>query len=183
MGSALARAFLGKGYVTYVWNRTPARCAPLASLGARVAPSPEQAVAACDVVVVNVIDYEAADGLLRSPSVAAALEGKLLVQLTSGSPDQAREAAAWAAERGAAYLDGAIMATPNIIGDPAATILYSGRRQAFEANEPVFRALGGNPVHVGEDPGHASALDGVFKAAVARGHLRDDFAALAQVVR
>jgi 3-hydroxyisobutyrate dehydrogenase-like beta-hydroxyacid dehydrogenase len=44
MGAALARAFLGKGYVTYVWNR-------LASPGARVAYSPEQAVAALAQVV------------------------------------------------------------------------------------------------------------------------------------
>jgi 3-hydroxyisobutyrate dehydrogenase-like beta-hydroxyacid dehydrogenase len=51
------------------------------------------------------------------------------------------------------------MATPNFIGEPGGTILYSGPRALFDANLPVFIALGGNPQFVGEDVGHASALD------------------------
>ena len=51
------------------------------------------------------------------------------------------------------------MATPNFIGEPGATILYSGPAGLFERHKAVLLALGGNPQHVGEDPGHASALD------------------------
>ena len=65
----------------------------------------------------------------------------------------------WAAAQGAAYLDGAIMATPDFIGTEAGTILFAGSSQAFEANKPVFLALGGNVQHVGEDAGLANALD------------------------
>lgn len=57
------------------------------------------------------------------------------------------------------YLDGAIMATPNLIGAPECTILYSGPAEPFEKYRPVFFALGGNALHVGNDVGHASALD------------------------
>lgn len=159
MGSALARAFLKQQYVTHVWNRTSAKGEALAALGARIAISLDHAIAASDIVVVNVIDYGAADAHLRSPAATSALKGKLLVQLTSGSPKQARETGEWATKHGAAYLDGAIMATPNFIGEPSATILYSGSREAFDDNKEVFLALGGNAVHVGDDFGHASALD------------------------
>jgi hypothetical protein len=95
MGSALARAFLEKGYETSVWNRTQSKLAPLAALGARIAPSLQEAVAAAGIVVVNLNDYVTTDRLLRSDGVASGLRGKLLVQLTSGSPRQAREMAAW----------------------------------------------------------------------------------------
>ena len=159
MGSALARALLKQGYVTSVWNRTPAKGEALAALGARVAMPLDDAIATSDIVIVSLIDYAAADARLRTAPTTGALEGKLLVQLTSGSPRQAREAGAWAAEHGIGYLDGAIMATPNVIGEPSATILYSGAREAFDANKAVFLALGGNAVHVGTDLGHASALD------------------------
>ncbi|WP_069881969.1 NAD(P)-dependent oxidoreductase [Bosea sp. BIWAKO-01] len=159
MGSALARAFLRAGYVTHVWNRTPAKGEALAALGARFVPSLHQAIAASDIVVVNVIDYAAADAHLRSASVTRALGRKLLVQLTSGSPSQARQTGEWAKGHGVGYLDGAIMATPNFIGEPSATILYSGSQHAFDENRDVFLALGGNAVHVGDDFGHASALD------------------------
>jgi 3-hydroxyisobutyrate dehydrogenase-like beta-hydroxyacid dehydrogenase len=159
MGAALARAFLKAGYTTHVWNRSPGKAAALASEGASVAPSVSAAAAAVDIVVVCVSTYADSDRLLRSPEAASALRGKLIVQLSSGSPNQAREQAQWAADNGIAYLDGAIMATPNFIGEPGGTILYSGPRALFEAHRPVFAALGGNPQFVGEDVGHASALD------------------------
>lgn len=159
MGSALVRALLKHGFSTHVWNRTAVKCAPLAALGAGVAGSIEQAAAAAEIIIVNVSDYETADRLVQPTAVADALRGKLLVQLTSGAPKQARASASWAARHGIAYLDGAIMATPNFIGAPAGTILYSGPRDLFAANEAVFLALGGNAQHVGDDVGHAAALD------------------------
>ncbi|NTX04683.1 NAD(P)-dependent oxidoreductase [Myxococcus sp. CA040A] len=159
MGSALIKAFLRSGHVTTVWNRTRARCEPLAALGARIAESVRDAVHAADIVVVNVNDYDTSDHLLRQDEVTRALRGKLLVQLTSGSPALAREQADWAARHGIDYLDGAIMGTPDFIGQPEGTLLYAGPSALFEKHRPTLLALGGNPQHVGENVGHASALD------------------------
>ncbi|NTX63759.1 NAD(P)-dependent oxidoreductase [Myxococcus sp. CA051A] len=159
MGSALIKAFLRSGHVTTVWNRTRARCEPLAALGARIAESVRDAVHAADIVVVNVNDYDTSDHLLRQDEVTRALRGKLLVQLTSGSPALAREQADWAARHGIDYLDGAIMGTPDFIGQPEGTLLYAGPSALFEKHRPTLLALGGNPRHVGENVGHASALD------------------------
>lgn len=122
MGSALATTFLKQGYTTTVWNRTRSKCQPLAEFGAQIAPSVLDAVAA-EVIVVNVTDYVTSDRLLRPDDVTKASRGKLVVQLTSGSPKQARDMAAWAARHGIRYLDGAIMATPNLIGGSECTIL------------------------------------------------------------
>ena len=164
MGSALARALLGGGHCTTVWNRTKERATPLALLGATIAPSVLEAVTAAEIIIVNVGDYSATAEILHDAAVAAAIRGKLIVELTSGTPHDARAAAEWCAEHGASYLDGAIMATPDFIGADAATILISGQRQAFDANEAVFRALGGNVQHVGKDPGRANALDSALLA-------------------
>jgi 3-hydroxyisobutyrate dehydrogenase-like beta-hydroxyacid dehydrogenase len=159
MGSALARAFLKAGIPTHVWNRSPDKATALAGQGAHVAPSVAAAAGAADILFVCVSTYADSDALLQPSEVATSLRGKLIVQLSSGSPNQARAQATWAAENGTAYLDGAIMATPNFIGEPGGTILYSGPRALFEANRPVLLALGGNPQFVGADIGHASALD------------------------
>ncbi|WNG32770.1 NAD(P)-dependent oxidoreductase [Archangium violaceum] len=159
MGSALVSAFLKQGYSVAIWNRTKSKCAPLAALGARVAETVRDAVADAELVVVNVNDYVTSDGLLRQDDVTKGLRGKLLVQLTSGSPRQAREMAAWARQHDIHYLDGAIMGTPNFIGAPGCTILNSGPGALFEKYKPVLLALGGNALHVGSDVGHASALD------------------------
>lgn len=164
MGSALARALLAEGHRTTVWNRTRDKAEPLAALGAVIAPSVLDAVSAAEIVIVNVSDYAATADILRDVAVASAIRGKLIVELTSGTPHGAREVADWCARHGASYLDGAIMATPDFIGADAATILISGQSQAFQENDAVFRALGGNVQHVGQDPGRANALDSALLA-------------------
>lgn len=159
MGSALVKAFLQQAHPTTVWNRTREKCEPLATQGARIAASVKEAVSSAEVVVVNVNDYDVSDQLLRVDDVTQALRGKLVVQLTSGSPALAREQATWARQHGIAYLDGAIMGTPDFIGQPEGTLLYAGPKALFERYQPVLLALGGNTQHVSEDEGHASALD------------------------
>ncbi len=164
MGSALVRALLQAGHQTTVWNRTAEKATPLAGAGAVVRHPCCEAVDAADIVIVNVTDYAATAALLRGDGVAEALRGKLVVELTSGTPDGARETGRWAASLGVSYLDGAIMATPDLIGAEHGTILISGPRQAFDAAGGVFRALGGNAQHVGEDLGLANALDSALLA-------------------
>jgi 3-hydroxyisobutyrate dehydrogenase-like beta-hydroxyacid dehydrogenase len=164
MGSALAGALLQAGHRTTVWNRTIQKAEPLAVLGATVAPSVLEAVTAAEIIIVNVRDYQATAAILHNDAIASAVRGKLIVELTSGTPHGAREAAEWCAEHGASYLDCAIMATPDFIGTVAGTILVSGPSQAFDANEDMFRALGGNVQHVGEEPGRANALDSALLA-------------------
>lgn len=159
MGSALAGAFLGAGLTTHVWNRTAARLVPLTTRGALAAASVRDAAAAADIIVVNVSDYAAADLVLRVDAVIEALRGKTLVQLTGGSPRQARDTAAWAHQHGIGYLDGAIMATPDLVGTDHCTVLYSGSRALFDTHASTLRALGSAATFVGDDAGHASTLD------------------------
>ena len=166
MGSALVSAFLQQGYAVDIWNRTRAKCEPLAAKGARIAATVREAVAAADLIVVNVSDYAASDALLKPDEVTHALRGKLLVQLTSGSPSQARAQAAWAQQHGISYLDGAIMGTPDFIGQPGGTLLYSGPTELFEQARPALLVLGGNTQHVGTDVGHAAALDSALLMAM-----------------
>jgi 3-hydroxyisobutyrate dehydrogenase-like beta-hydroxyacid dehydrogenase len=164
MGSALVRAFLKSGHPTLIWNRTRSKGEPLAAEGARLAETVQEAITGADVVVMNLSDYETSARVLEPADVVEALRAKVLVQLASGSPRQARELAEWAKERGVEYLDGAIMTTPNFIGEPGATLLYSGPSPLFEKCKPLLLALGGKTVHVGTNVGHASALDSALLA-------------------
>ena len=159
MGSALARAFLHAGHRVVVWNRTRERCDPLGAEGASVAASPAEALEAAELVVLCVLDYAASRELLDEPEARTALRGRTIVQLTSGTPGDARTLAKWASERSARYLDGALMSYPSGIGGPEAMVLLSGPRELFEANEATLRALSGNPLFISEDVGAASALD------------------------
>ncbi|PXY22797.1 NAD(P)-dependent oxidoreductase [Prauserella muralis] len=153
MGSAIARTFADRGYHTTVWNRTASRSAPLVEAGATAAATAAEAVAASPLVVVCLLDSTAVDEVLES--VDAGVAGRVLVNLTSGSPAQARTRDRWVAERGGVYLDGKLMGDPPYVGTPNILIPVSGSRSAFEAHEPVLRELGGIAYH-GTDPGLAA---------------------------
>jgi 3-hydroxyisobutyrate dehydrogenase-like beta-hydroxyacid dehydrogenase len=159
MGRALAGAFLDAGLRTTVWNRTPGRDGELLQRGAAGAASVAEAVAASDVTVVCVVNYDAADAVLRQDEAAAALKGRTVVNLTADTPARARDTAAWAAAHGVRYLDGAIMTPTDTIGTPDAVFLYSGPSDLYEELGPVREALGGSHTHLGEDAGRAAAYD------------------------
>ncbi|MFH8974257.1 NAD(P)-dependent oxidoreductase [Streptomyces sp. NPDC017890] len=156
MGSALAATLLERGHPTTVWNRSAGKAQPLVDGGARLAATPEEAVAASPLIIVCVLDYDALHAILDP--VAGSLAGKSLVNLTSGSPEGAQEVAAWARSHSADYLDGAIMTTPPGVGSPEMMFLYSGSQDLFEAQRPTLAALG-DPLHLGTEPGLASLYD------------------------
>ncbi|MFC9293553.1 NAD(P)-dependent oxidoreductase [Streptomyces sp. NPDC057011] len=157
MGQALAAAFLKAGHPTTVWNRSPEKAGELVRQGALLAPTPADAVTAAELVVVCLSTYDVMHEILDP--LDGALSGRVLANLTSGSSEQARETAAWASERGAEYLDGAIMAIPATIGAAESVLFHSGTKAAFDKHEATLKVLGGATTYVGEDPGLAVLYD------------------------
>ncbi|MEU6862949.1 NAD(P)-binding domain-containing protein [Streptomyces sp. NPDC046876] len=161
MGSALARTWLAAGHSLTLWNRTAAKANSLAAepgaAGAvTVAASPAEAVAANRLVVVCLLD----DASVGSALDGVDLSGKDLVNLTTGTPAEARRRAARSEARGARFLDGGIMGTPVMIGAPetGGYVFYSGSRALFDTHRAVLEVPAAARF-VGEDPGHAALHD------------------------
>lgn len=159
MGATIARLYLEQGHEVTVWNRSADKAAPLVAQGAVLADSAATAVRASHVVLMCVYDYRAADAILGAEGVAAAMDGRLLVQLTTGSPQDARDAQAWAQRHGATFLEGAIQAAPEQMGQGDTPILMSGDEKVFRAVEPLLAVLGGGIVYLGEKISNAAAMD------------------------
>ncbi|MFE0376397.1 NAD(P)-dependent oxidoreductase [Streptomyces inhibens] len=159
MGTALAGALLAAGHQVTVWNRTPGKDEGLVGRGARRAGSVAEAVTAGEVVIVCILDYADIGPLLEGQDVGrAALQGRVVVNVTNGSPEEARTMAERVTALGATYLDGGIMAVPEIIARPEAFVLYSGSQEAFEAHRELLDAFA-RSVYLGEDPGLAPLND------------------------
>lgn len=159
MGAALARALIKGGRSVTVWNRTPARAGPLVAAGAKRAESVAAAIAASPVTIICVDTYDSSKALLDEEAVRAALPGKTIVQLSTGTPQQARASEPWFTERGAAYLDGAIMGYPEHIGTSEGLVLFSGGEVAYERCKGDLALLGGHQRYLGPKIGAAAALD------------------------
>lgn len=153
MGSALAQTLIRAGYDTTVWNRTRARTEPLVRAGARAAASPGEAVGASQVALMSVLDNAGAQEIVEQ--IGPAGQGRVLINLTSGTPEQDRALAARAASDGMTYLGGAILGDPPDIGSERALLSISGPPEAFARHETLVRRLG-TVTHHGDDPGAAA---------------------------
>ncbi|MCT2593169.1 NAD(P)-binding domain-containing protein [Streptomyces sp. N2-109] len=157
LGGAIATTLLAAGHPTAVWNRSPDRTAPLVKAGATVAATPAEAAATASLVILCVTDDKAAQEILAR--LGTATSGRTLVNVTTSVPEQARSAAAWAAEHGTDYLAAAAMTDYRMIGGPETHLLYAGPRAAYERHEPTLLVLGGGARYVGTDHGVAALFD------------------------
>ncbi|MBA3783191.1 MAG: NAD(P)-dependent oxidoreductase [Nocardioides sp.] len=155
MGRAMVRAFLAGGHPVTVWNRTASRAAGLVADGASLADRPAEAVAASDLVILSLTDYQAMYDVLTGAT--SSLAGRTIVNLSSDSPDRTRAAATWAADHGARLVAGGVMVPAPMVGTEAAYVYYSGPADAFEAHQASLVRIG-TPRFVGEDPGLAQLM-------------------------
>jgi 3-hydroxyisobutyrate dehydrogenase-like beta-hydroxyacid dehydrogenase len=138
MGATMAKTFLDDGRPVTVWNRTAAKAAPLVRDGATLAPTIAAAIAASELVVVSQTDDQA----MYDSFGGADLEGRVIVNLSSGSPDELRRAGEWASKHGGELVTGGVMAPPPGIGQPGAYIFYSGPEAVIDRHREVLGVLG-----------------------------------------
>lgn len=174
MGRAMVTTLMNAGHPVTVWNRTPSRADELVAAGATLAPTPADAVVASELIILSLTDYPAMYDILGGST--GALAGKVLVNLSSDTPEASREATAWAAEHGASFLTGGVMVPAPMVGTEAAYVYYSGPEALLREHDSVLRLLGA-PRYVGRDPGLAqlwyqaqltvflTALSGLLQAA------------------
>lgn len=149
MGLALAETLLEHGHPTTVWNRTPEKANNLVTKGVHRAGTVAEAVSASPVTIMCLKDYETMYAVLGS--AGSALKGRVMVNLNSGTPNEAHAAVSWATERGIGYLDGAIMVPPPLVGHPESVFLYSGSQDVFDEHRATLASMG-DPRYLGSDP-------------------------------
>ncbi|WP_089324806.1 NAD(P)-binding domain-containing protein [Actinomadura meyerae] len=92
MGAPMAARLLAAGHDLTVWNRTPARAAPLAGAGAAVAATPAEAAAGRDLVITMLTDADAVESALLGPggAVPALAPGAVIADMSTIGPDAVR---------------------------------------------------------------------------------------------
>ncbi|QKD57038.1 uncharacterized protein FOBCDRAFT_321341 [Fusarium oxysporum Fo47] len=151
MGSALVQALLMASHKVTIWNRTTARPQVRVAVeaGAILEADVQNAISRNNIIVICLLDYSSIKNVLADIPTSA-FEGKTIVNLTNGTPKQAREMANWAASHSTKqYFDGAVMVTPQMIGGPQSFFVVSG--ETPEAFKPIASFLEplGRPEYLG----------------------------------
>lgn len=168
MGAALATALLKSDTppTLTIWNRTANRpqVQALTSAGASFEPSLAAAIARSDIIIICVLDYASLTSILAPLETTAPhpLTNKTIINLTNGTPRQARAISAHLKSLGcAAYFDGGIMVTPQLVGTPSSFVILSGESEAqYQASSvPALLKPIGAAQYVAADAGAASLYD------------------------
>ena len=152
MGLALATRLLEAGHDVGVYNRTRAKCEPLAEIGATIVDSPAE-LADRDIVftmVAGSADVEEVvsgpQGLLSRSDVAPGL----IIDSTTISPAAAAAVRAAAEQRGTAMLAAPVSGNPKVVKSGRLTIVASGPPEAWEQARPYLELLARSVTYVGE---------------------------------
>lgn len=152
MGDPMTRRLLGAGFPVTVWNRSPAKHAPLVAAGARAAESLGALVREVDVVMLCISDTDAVrevvhatDGILEN-----ARADQLVVDFSSIEPAVTRELAALLRERtGAGWVDAPVSGGVPGAENGTLAIMAGGEVSDVERLRPLAAPLCQRLTHVG----------------------------------
>ena len=144
LGAAIGERLLRSGHRLTVWNRHPERCAPLQELGATVAATPAEAVAAAELVITVLSDGPTTREVLLEQA-GAALAGRLVLQVATIAPKESEALAAALAERGAELLEVPVLGSRPEALAGTLQLMVGGDAAALERARPVLAALGSEP--------------------------------------
>ncbi|WP_170929958.1 MULTISPECIES: NAD(P)-dependent oxidoreductase [unclassified Pseudomonas] len=152
MGLPMCRRLLAAGYPLTVWNRNPAKCAPLVEAGARQVATPAELCAQADVVMLCLADTAVVREVVFGPAGIAegAKGGQLLVDFSSLEPTATREMAAELRGRtGMGWLDSPV--SGGVAGAEAGSlaIMVGGEAADLERVRPALMSLGQRVTHMG----------------------------------
>jgi 3-hydroxyisobutyrate dehydrogenase-like beta-hydroxyacid dehydrogenase len=119
----------------------------------------KQAIESSRVILICIHGYAATREMLDDTEIRPLLEGRSVVQMSTGTPAQARAAEKWINAQGGRYLDCAVMVYPQSVGTPAGQLLVSGARETYDDCARFIDHLGGDIRYLGAAIGSAAALD------------------------
>ena len=171
MGTALTERLLDHGYRVFVWNRTRDKAADLLARGAEWSDDP---LASCDRVIISLYTTDVVESVLAQLDNGLHA-GQILLDTTTGEPEQTAALGARLAARGVKYLDAPISGSSEQTRRGEATVMVGGDRATFEACADLWRVLGARTFHVGPS-GSAARMKlitnlvlGLNRAALAEG--------------
>lgn len=151
MGLPMSLNLLKAGYSLVVYNRTRERCRAVEEAGAEVKDSPAEVAMVSDVVITIVTDTPDVESVIfGADGVSDGLSpGKVVIDMSTISPDKTVEFATRLAEMDVEMLDAPVSGGERGAKEGTLTIMAGGKEEVFAKCLPIFEAMGKNITYVG----------------------------------
>jgi len=159
MGAGMASNLLRAGYKLTVWNRTAAKCDPFARKGARVAPTPADAVRDVDLVMYSLSDDAVVDKIVfgKDGVIHAVIAGQIVVDMSTVLPATSlREKKAYE-KRSVDFIDAPVFGSKKESANAKLWVLAAGEKEVVEKVKPILEKLGQTVHYLGKN-GNATAM-------------------------
>ena len=159
MGAPMATNLLKAGFKVQVWNRTAAKAAPLAALGAKVGEGPAHVAAEVDVVITMVSQPNDVEAVVTGPDgvMEGIKPGAVLIDMSTVSPAMSRKLAGAVTTKQAEFLDAPVVGSKGPATEGTLVVLVGGLPTTLERCRPILSAMGKTIIHAG-GVGTGSAL-------------------------
>ena len=154
LGTALCERLLVCGYSAAVWNRTREKAEPLVARGARWSDNP---LVECDRVIISLYTTDVVEQSLEQMK-SGLRAGQILIDTTTGDPEQTAALGKRLAKLGVDYLESPIAASSEQTRQGNALAIVAGPPNAFAACRDLFDAIAGKTIHVGAAWGGAAKV-------------------------
>jgi 3-hydroxyisobutyrate dehydrogenase len=151
MGSGMARNLLKAGFPLTVYNRDPAKAAPLVEAGARVAATPRAAAEEADIIISMVSDDAASRAVWQGETGAFSglALGSLLIECSTLSVGWITQWAEEAHTLGCEPIDAPVTGSKPQAAAGELLFLVGGSAAALERARPVLTPMSRGMVHIG----------------------------------
>ena len=148
MGSRMAEKLMGMGHSVTSYNRTAEKAQALIGKGMHWADTPREVAVAADVIFTSISDATALSAITDGPDglLAGLGPGKVLVDMSTVSPESSRALAAKVREKGADMLDAPVSGTVATLLEGKLFVMVGGRRETFDRVKPLLEDLTTAPV-------------------------------------
>ncbi|GKS58353.1 3-hydroxy acid dehydrogenase [Nitrospira sp.] len=157
MGRAIAERFLACRRPVVVYNRTTAKTAPLAALGAEVADTPDDAIRHASYVLLLLSDAEAIRSLLPLHDRPETIRHRVLIQMGTIGSSESRDLERAVVNSGGEYLEAPVLGSLAEAKAGELLVMVGGTRDQFDRCRDVLSVLGKRPQLIGP-VGHAASL-------------------------
>jgi len=159
LGRHLASSLVEAGFAVTVHDLDEAAAAPLIERGARFAPTLKAVAENADVVITCLPSPAATEAVLTGEDgiLVNLGRGATWVEMSTNDPDAIKMLAEKAEQRGVGTLEAPVTGGVHKAASGEITVLVGGDEALFEAQRPLFQAMGGEVIHMGS-LGQASVI-------------------------
>lgn len=147
MGVPMATRLLDGDHGLTVYNRTYEKTAPLTERGATAVKEAQDVVRQSDIIFVMLADGPAVASVIED--ITPALSGRMIVNLSTISPEETKKVARLVEKSGGTYLESPVSGSVPVAENGQLVLLAGGDAEVIATCQPYLDLLGKETIHFG----------------------------------